>query len=69
MAKPKVSRFTVTFTVEVEHKGKANSAINQERVEEAVTDVIDRALFDGKGAISRRGIKITDAHTFRAETE
>lgn len=60
----KISRFEVSFTVEVEHNGDAQDAANA--VEQVVTQLWDRAPHAHRKG---HGIKITDSVNFNVKVE
>jgi len=66
-AKKNVSRFIVSFVVEVEHEGEATDAVYA--VGDAVTDMVDYAYDQHGRKFESHGVKITDAVEFDAQVE
>jgi methyl coenzyme M reductase subunit D len=65
--KKTVSRFVVSFTVEVEHDGEAADVCPE--VEGAVADMVDFAYDHHGRRFESHGIKITDTVNFGAQVE
>jgi hypothetical protein len=66
-AKKTVSRFVVSFAVEVEYDGEPEDARCD--VANAITDMVDLVLNEHGGEFHSTGVKITDAVEFGAEIE